>query len=149
MSEQAPNPEEHKEPTPLFDDCSNCEKRYQLTPANSAVYHYNKQSECDFLFAVCPHCKQQQRMFCGQDVINLARENGLKVVEDEDYADQNIYRSWLEVNEITLPETYELTDRHEELIRKFGETMLNMPDDLLYDEITDFNQPKPHPQRWI
>lgn len=147
MSEKAP--ESEPKPQPMFDDCANCDKRYQLTPANSAAYHYRKQPECDFLLCLCPHCQQKIRMFCQPETIELARQNGLTVLEEEDYADQEIYQAWMSVNDLKLPETYELTDRHEELIRKFGETMLGMPADLLYDELTDINQPKPHPQRWI
>lgn len=145
MSEHAPE----KEPVPMFDDCMHCEQRYQITADNAAIYHYNKQSECDFLFCVCPNCSGQSRIFCSPETVEVGKQNGLKIVAEEDYADQNIYRSWLELNDIVLPPTYELTDRHEALIKKFGETMLAMPDDLLYDEITDFNHPKPHPQRWV
>lgn len=150
MSEQIqPSPEERKQPTPLYDDCSKCEKRYQITKENSGGMYFTKQPECSYLLCRCPNCGNNTRIFCNEHVIQIAQENDIYIMDSEPYADDNIYSDWLELMGIELPKTYELTDRHEALIEKFGQTVMNMPADLLYDEITDMNQPKPHPQRWI
>lgn len=146
MSEQTPSPEERKEPTPLFDDCSRCEKRYQITKDNSGGIWYEKQPECSYLMCTCPNCQFVTRIFSNQHVMDIAKDNGIYVITEK-YADDNIYSDWLELMGIELPKTYELTTRHEELIRKFGDTVMAMPDDLLYDEITS-DHDKPHPQRW-
>lgn len=147
MSERQPNPEK-KKAQPLFDDCNNCEKRYQLTNANAGARHYPKQPECDYLLCICPHCKTKMRIFCGQETIQDARDNNLVVIEDEPYAEPEIYDAWIRVNGIELPKTYELTDRHEEIIRKFGETLLNIPPDLLIDGF-ESEHSRPYPMRWV
>lgn len=148
MSEQLNNPEKIQ---PMFDDCDNCGKRYQLTPANSGARHYPKQEECDYLLCKCPHCNSVTRIFCQQESIQDARDNGLQVLDDEPYAEPEIYHGWLDVNGIELPKTYDLTPRHDELIQKFGETIIKMSDDapdLFWDEMNS-EQGKPYPQRWI
>ena len=142
------NPEKQQEPTPLFDDCLNCEKRYQITKENSGGMYFPKQPECSYLLCCCPNCGNKTRIFSSQHVMDLAVENGIYIMDEQPYADENIYSDWLELMGIELPKTYELTPRHEEIIRKFGETLLNMPDDLLYDCITDEGD-TPYPMRWV
>lgn len=148
MSELANNNPEKQKPTPLYDDCGECEQRYQLTNENSAAYHYGKQSECDFMLCVCPHCSGRTRIFIGPETLAEARNNDITVLETEDYADQNIYLTWCGLMGIELPKSYELTNRHEAIIRKFGETLLNIPDDLLMDGFESDHE-KPYPQKWI
>ena len=147
MSEHAP--EREPKIQPIFDDCSNCETRYQLTAMNTAGRLYPKQPDCNYLLCVCPNCKYRTRIFCNETTLEVAALNGIEVFDDEPYADDNAYSDWLDVKGIELPKTYELTDRHEKLIRHFGEVVMNMPDALLYDEITSDDHGKPHPQRWI
>lgn len=146
MSEM--NHEKEKKIPPLYDDCSGCKERYQITANNSAAYHYEKQSECDFLLCVCPNCNFKTRIFINEHTMGIVRDNAIPVLEHEPYADENIYSDWLELNEIELPNTYELTDRHEETVRKFGETLINMPNELFWDNI-EAEQPRPYPERWI
>lgn len=142
-------PEKEPQIQPIFDDCSNCDKRYQLTAMNSAGRLYPKQPDCSYLLCVCPNCKYRTRIFCNETTLEMAALNGIEVYDDEPYAEPEIYTSWLDVKGIELPQTYELTDRHERLIGQFATTLANCPDGLLYDLITDDNQGRPHPQRWV
>ena len=45
-------------------------------------------------------------------------------------------------------ERYELTQRHEELLDSFGDTLTNIPDELLWDELRG-DHDRRHPDRWI
>ena len=145
--EQNQNPEK-KKPAPMYDDCSRCETRYRLTPDNSALYLYTKQPECTFLYCVCPKCDFRTRIFVGEETTQQSVDNGLRVFA-EDYAGESVYSDWIELKGIELPKTYELTNRHEALIHKMGEILLNTPDEHLYDLITDTGYGKPHPLKWI
>lgn len=141
--------EKESQPRPMFDDCGNCEFRYQMKPENSAVYKYAKQPECNFLFCVCPNCKTPSRIFIpDEDTLNEARANGLHVIEDEDYADQDIYESWFEAEGLVAPKEFELTDRQETIMRKFGDALMQIPDSLFWDNI-EAETGKPYTNRWV
>ncbi len=43
---------------------------------------------------------------------------------------------------------YELTRRHEDLLDSFGDTLSNIPDDLLWDELRSEHDRR-HPDRWV
>ncbi len=146
MSEHEPSPE--RKIQPLFDDCMNCDARYQLNPENAGARHYPGQAECDYIICKCPNCKYITRIFVGAESMQDARDNGLTVHEDEKYAEPDIYDRWCQVNGIELPKTYELTDRHEAIIRKFGENLLAVPDDIFWDNI-EADPGKPYPLKWI
>ena len=148
MSELLPNNPE-KQARPIFDDCSNCEQRYQITNENSAGRLYRKQPECNYLLCVCPNCKNKTRIFCNETTLEMAALNDIHVFDDEDWADDNIYSDWLDLKGIELPQTYELTHRHEQLIGRFAKALAETPDEYLYDLIVDEGYGKPHNQRWI
>ena len=143
---QNQNPEK-KKPAAMYDDCSRCETRYKITPDNSALYLYTKQPECTFLYCVCPKCDFRTRIFVGKETVQLSVDTGLRIIA-EDYAGENVYSDWIELKGIELPRTYELTNRHEALIQKFGEALLSMPDQMLYEGFHDETD-NPYPQKWI
>lgn len=147
MEQQHGNPE--KKQPPLWDNCDNCSTDYELTPKNTAARLYPKQEECSYLFCVCPNCNFRTRIFCGPETLEQAATLGIEIHADEMYAEPDIYHSWLDLNGIELPKTYELTNRHEAIVRRFGEIILSAPNEHLYDLITDTGYNKPHPQKWI
>lgn len=150
MSEIQRSPETNDQPAPLFDDCitEGCGTRYQLTPQNTAGRIYPGQRDCNYLLCVCPGCNGKTRIFAVDNTLEQAALNGIEIFDDEPYAEPEIYDAWCRAAGIELPKTYELTDRHEALIGKFALTMANMPDDLLYDELTS-DHGRPHPTRWV
>lgn len=139
------NPEKQRR---ITDNCDTCKKDYELTPNNTFLFHYAGQEELDNMFCTCPHCKSKIRIFIGDDTFRQAVDNGIEPICDDKYAPEDLYKKWCALNGIELPKTYELTDRHNKLIGHFGLTMANMPDDLLYDELTS-DHGRPHPTRWI
>ncbi len=152
MSEQAPSggntPEKKRKEVPLTDDCSRCEKIYPLTADNAYLFHYSNEKESkDNLYCVCPHCDYRTRIFIGEETFKTAVDNGIGLGVEK-YAPEGAYDDWYELRGFVKPDTYELTDRHEAIIRKFGETILAIPDDLFWDTIEDDTQ-KPYPQKWI
>lgn len=146
MSEQEQTPEKLPKPR-LFDDCSNCEQRYELTEDNSVVFNYTRQPECNFIYCACPNCDNRTRIFINPHSLEQARVAGIHI-EDEEWASEQVYDDWCELKGIVLPETYQISDRHEKLIGQFGLTLANTPDEHLYDLIVDDGYSKPHPPRW-
>lgn len=145
MSERSPEQQPKKEV--LTDTCDGCGVKYRLTKQNAEGRHYEGQQDCDYILCSCPKCSFRTRIFVSQHVMKLAIEAGITVVDEEPYADEETYQGWLRVNNIELPKSYELTDRHEAIIHKFGEAVLNMPDQLLYDGFHDETD-RPYPNRW-
>ena len=139
---------EREKPEPIYDTCDNCEQEYQITSENALVYHFGKQPECDFIICACPDCKQPIRIYIDEESLQQARNNGLSVEESEPYADDETYELWCGLYGIELPKVYELTNRHEALIHKFGETLLNIPDSLFWDSI-EADPGTPYPLRWV
>lgn len=146
MSEKQSSPEQ--QPKPLYDNCGNCEQDYELTSENSIVQLYSKQTECSFLFCICPNCSYKTRIYINPYTVTRAQELGIEVVDSEPYAPQPIYDEWCEVKGIELPKTYELTNRHEQIIGKFATALASTPDEHLYDLITDTGYNQPYPLRW-
>lgn len=139
-----------KQPRPMYDICDNCEERYEITKENAAVCAYSKQHECDWIYCICPHCDNRTKIYIGgTDWLDNSRLAGLSILEDESYAEDNIYNQWLEAKGIELAKTYQLTNRHEKLIGQFATVLAETPDEYLYDLIVDNGYDKPLPQRWI
>lgn len=153
MSEQAPqsnpenSPEKKQKEVPLTDDCSKCNKRYALTKENTYMFHYTNDEGKDNLYCVCPNCDHRTRIFIREETFEAAVNNGIGLGVEK-YAPEGVYNDWSQLQGIVPPETYELTNRHEAIIRKFGETILAIPDDMFWDNIEDDTQ-KPYPQKWI
>lgn len=151
MSEQAPQSSPENSPERkrrLTDNCDTCKKDYELTPNNSFLFHYAGQDECDNMLCKCPHCKAQIRIFIGEDTFMAAIDNGIEPICDDRNAPEDIYSRWCRLMGIELPKTYELTDRHEATIRKFGENLLAIPDEVFWDNI-EAETDRPFPQKWI
>lgn len=137
------NPEKLR---PMFNKCAGCDRKYQLTGYNSVVFNYAKQ-EIAYVFCACKKCGASAKLFCDADTVKASKAHGIEVIED-DWTDDETYQQWLEVRGIELPEEYELTDRHERLIEKLGQTLTNMPDEMILDELSDPAPPQTMPNKW-
>lgn len=147
MSELQSNHNPEKERKPLIDNCDGCDQDYELTAGNTILNHYSTQDECDHLICNCPNCGYVTMMFIGEKTFQQAVDNGIHV-QVEKNAPRNVYDGWAELHEINAPKTYELTNRHEAIIRKFGDTIMNMPPEIFWDNIEAPTE-KPYPLRWI
>lgn len=148
MSERQSNPESNPEKQRrLTDNCDNCNQDYELTPENTELYYYITQDDCTHLLCTCPNCNYKTRIFIGDETFGQAVENGIEPIVKKN-APQGIYEKWLELNGVQLPPTYELTNRHEATVRKFGDALLAIPDELFWDNI-EAETDRPHPQKWI
>lgn len=152
MERQQPNnPEKYQKPKPWRLKCpqQECGKEYVLTPENSAMAHYEKQPECNFVFGTCPHCETNLRSYMSYLDPEEANKRGIKIHDDEEYAEPHIYEEWCAVKGIELLKERQLTPRLESEIEHFSETMDVIPDELLYDCITSMNTVRNMPERWI
>lgn len=143
---ERPNSPEKKTPK-LYDNCMSCESRYELTEDNTMAQTFARQPECNYLYCVCPHCNFRTKLFCDESSLQHAEAKGIYILE-RDYADETTYQEWVKVKGIELPKEYELTDRHEKIIKGFGETLRNMPDDFFWDNIEEPTE-RPYPNTWI
>lgn len=161
MSEHLNNPEYLQ---PMTDQCSTCEKEYELGINNTFAVEFTKQPECNYFMAKCTHCEDLTKIFCSQDSLERANRQGIVINPDiqlpdgskrplgGEYADEHTYNQWCQVKGIELPKTYELTARHEEIIKRFGETITAITEqapDLFMDVMSDPAPPQTMPQRWI
>jgi hypothetical protein len=133
---------------PITDKCDGCGVGYYITSFNGLIYHFEGQPECDYLFCACPECNYRTRIYVNQRTIDNARCLGIPEDNKDKYPDEGIYREWCAVVGIELPSTYELTPRHEETIRKFGDALLTIPDELFWDGI-ESEHGRPFPETWI
>jgi hypothetical protein len=150
VSEQAPegqqNPE--KKLSRLFDNCNNCEEDYDLTPDNTTLHLHEVNPDCNFLRMTCDHCDSTWVMFgIGEDTAISAMDHGIDPIIEK-YPNETIVKRRMGMLGLTMIEPVEITARHEALVGRFGETLQNCPDELLYAFITDENEQKPYPQRW-
>lgn len=150
MSEQLSNPE-NKLPQ-WQDNCNKCKKDYNLEPQNTMYVSFNKKPECNYVVCKCTHCGFNTMIFDQSVTINDVTARDLMIDDSDDYPSDQIYETWFNVNGYEKPQEYELTHRHEQLVKKFGETLSAMSEqapELFWDEM---NSPQPRPtmpQRWI
>ena len=133
---------------PLTDNCDGCGTDYYITSFNGLIYHFEGQPDCDYLFCACPECNYRTRIYINQTTVENARALGIPEDNTNRYAPDMIYREWCDVRDVKLPPVYELTPRHEETITRFGQSILNMPDDLLNEGWGD-DTSRPYPERWV
>ncbi len=112
------NPEQNKNPH-LYDNCDHCEEDYDLTPENTAIRMFTKKPECDYVFAVCPHCSGRTRIYPQTTTLEALISIGITPVID-DYPDQEEYLSFCHVYGIELIEPKELTPRQDRYINNHG-----------------------------
>lgn len=84
------------------------------------------------------------------ETVQLMRDRNFSFVEKPEASnfDQEMYVSYFGHAPLTTEAPpYALTERLEELVHHFGQTLLNMPDALLYDELTSPHE-RPHNELW-
>lgn len=151
--------------------CDRCQADYAATALNAAAYLFLKDSRCNHIEAHCSHCGNKEVIFLGpRQITSVIRDHGVQPsVEPEAGARLRVRaeKAWAAAEEkdpvepVTPPapaghaspgggvlERFELTQRHEDLLGAFGDTLSNIPDELLWDELRSDHDRK-HPDRWI
>jgi hypothetical protein len=157
--------------------CDRCHGDYDAKAHNAAAHLFLKDSRCNHIEALCSHCGNKEVIFLGpRQITSIIRDDGLTPSVEAEATPQlrvRAEKAWAAADEKEgVPETdgvgtggsspmhggpagaadvlqrYELTRRHEDLLDAFGDTLSNIPDDLLWDELRGDHDRK-HPDRWI
>ncbi len=154
--------------------CDHCHGDYDAKATNATAHLFLKDSRCNHIETHCTHCGNKEVIFLGPKQISgvIADEGVQPHVEPEAGARLRVRaeKAWAaaeekdlaEQSELVTPaptahtmpvtgdvlERYELTQRHEELLGAFGDTLTNIPDELLWDELGSEHDRR-HPDRWI
>jgi hypothetical protein len=145
MSEHSP--EKQRKYQPLKDNCDTCSKEYPITSENGQVFHHAEQPELDHILCQCPYCDSRFRIFIGEDTLESAAHFKLPFTVEK-YGSDDIHERWIQANGYKVPQTYELTPRHDALVAKFGENLMAMPPELFWDNI-EGETGHPYPETWI
>lgn len=148
MSERE-NPEKEKR-IPLMETCGNCEYTYEHTDDNSRLVLFTKQPDCDYVACRCPQCHTGTIYFMDEDWKAHAQKNEISIHSEDEYAPDEIYKMRLATAGIELVQEMEITPRHEDIIRKFGETLTAMTvqdPDGFWEEVNS-PQYRPYPNKW-
>ena len=167
MSEKAPkNPE--KQPKPLLDDCMNCEEEIALDRSNTFILMYEVDQSCNHLYVGCPCCGEPYRVFCNSETIDRAIEAGVlvnpivnirdyhtgEIIKSERaggrYAPEEVWAMRYELDGFEPVQPVEISPRHEDQIRAFGETLCAMTErdpDGFWAEM-ELPQDRPYPGKW-
>lgn len=134
-------------------------ERLEINPENTAIFMHSdefKMYDHIFYFHDTTGEEEETGLVFFREVVDKFDEftktlsdKGYKVIRTEGPTnnDMEMYQGFFgKLPDIDI-KTFPLNSRQEKLIKKFGETVLAMPDDLLYDELT-MEHNKPHPERW-
>lgn len=149
MNEYEPN---YEEVAAWNDQCSKCETVYQLNQDTAVFKYFEKQPECSFLVCQCPNCEHMCQIYDDSVDVWGAEARGITINDTDEYASPEHYQGWLKLKGIELPKEYELTMRHEALVKKFGETisaMSSLAPDLFWDEISSPQPRQTMASRWV
>jgi hypothetical protein len=150
--------------------CEGCGTAYQPAEESAVARLYVKDSRCNHIEARCSHCGLTEVIYLGpnriQEVLRVSKltvsvfaeasgrlrvraENAWAAAEEE--ADSDDLPRPVEPVEPTgagVPGSYHLTPRHEKLLSSFGETLHNIPDELLWDGLHGEHR-QDLPPRWV
>jgi hypothetical protein len=157
--------------------CDRCSGEYEARAGSAVAHVFVKDSRCNHLEARCGHCGTMEVIFLGPHRLEDAVRTGRLEVQLSAEAPGDLRvraeRAWAAAEreadpapgdgdpgatpllaadgqggaDTTTVRRYDLTPRHERLLQSFGETLSNIPDDLLWDELrTDHH--REHPERW-
>jgi hypothetical protein len=155
--------------------CDTCAGDYEARSGNASARVYLTDAPCNHIEVRCTHCGAIEVIYLRpRRLEQLVREGDLPTVihaeASEDLRRRAAY-SWAEaeaaagLGEHDRPatrdpdggmqpsppadlRTYQLTARHEVLLRSFGVTLANMPAELLWEELRSEHERR-HPERWI
>ena len=151
--------------------CDHCQGDYDAAGSNATAHLFLKDSRCNHIEAHCSHCGNKEVIFLGpRQIALIIREvrvvtvveaeavSGLRVRAEKAWAAAEEQEVGQQPEAVTPAPTgstsgdvlqrYELTQRHEELLGTFGQTLSNIPDELLWDELHGDHDRK-YPDRWI
>lgn len=157
--------------------CDRCHGEYDATARNATAYLFLRDSRCNHIETSCSNCSNREVIFLGARQISaIIREDGVgTTIEPEATARLRVRaeKAWAAAEEKEVSDgeaeavpppvaprhgvpsgqsdvlhRYELTQRHEDLLGSFGDTLTNIPDDLLWDEL-ESDHDRRHPDRWI
>jgi hypothetical protein len=156
--------------------CDRCHGDYGAREANAVAHIYVKDSRCNHVEARCTNCGTTEVIFLGPHRIEDVIRGGSLQVEVLAEATAGLRvraeNAWAAAEKATAPEvdpsrpvgstgpratdgepatepvrTFDLTERHEKLISGFGQALLNIPDELLWDGMRGQTQ-RERPERW-
>ena len=155
--------------------CDNCHGEYRALEVNAVAHLYLKDRRCNHIESRCSHCPALEVIFLGpnrlEEVIRTGRLRVEVHAEGNSELRVRAEKAWAAADEAANlggdsevpaanPQTasgdapgetivrYQLTARHEELLRTFQETLTQIPDDLLWEGLSNENN-RDHPDRWI
>lgn len=157
--------------------CDRCHGQYDATARSSTAHLFLRDNRCNHIEAHCSHCGAKEVIFLGprQIAAIISDQQVPPTVEAEASAPLRVRaeKAWAAAEEqdsaehadevgpagstssLAVPpaagdvlQRYELTRRHEELLGTFGDTLTNIPDELLWDELRS-DHDRRHPDRWI
>ena len=167
MSEKEPNREKNNKGE-FKDDCMNCESVFGLNSDNTFAVTYEKDQSCNHLVVNCPDCHHLYRIFCSSETLDRAADEGImfnpkvrrvdpdtgEVLSIEQvggkYAPDDIWALRYELEGVEMVQPVEITTRHENIIRKFGETLtaMTVQDPEGFWEEMNSQQHRPYPNKW-
>lgn len=115
----------------VFDDCNHCGQETPITEETAYIVNIRR---CfgNFVLNTCIHCNRDTRLFVDEDTQQQFEDMGLGVADTDQIPDPDFVKSYLEVNNIPLPEEHELTPRQDERITNLGKFLqsidLNLSD---------------------
>jgi hypothetical protein len=133
---------------------------YECDPERTTVYlHQGEHRVFDHIFVVNktdPDVPESGLAFFREVITNF--DETITMMQDRQFAfvdkkkatehDQQAYREYFNMDPLLkeVP-SYDLTPRMESLVQRFGTAMLNMPPDMLYEELTTPHD-RPHTEKW-
>lgn len=154
--------------------CDRCHGDYRALEANAVAHIYVKDHRCNHVEARCTHCGTTEVIFLGpnriEEVVRVGKLAVRVVAEATAGLRVRAENAWAAADKATAPEsdhrsmpaggggatpeaepeplqTFDLTSRHEELVAGFGESLRNIPDELLWDGMQS-DSLREHPERW-
>lgn len=156
--------------------CDSCHSEYDATTRNATAYLFLRDSRCNHIETACTSCGNREVIFLGARQISaiVRDENVSPTIEAEATPRLRVRaeKAWAAAEDSAVSseaeavgpaaaprhaapsgqadvlQCYELTQRHEDLLGSFGDTLSNIPDDLLWDELRG-DHDRRHPDRWI
>ena len=143
-------------------NCDSCGGEYDVASANASARVYLENVECNHIEVRCSHCGAVEVIYLRPHRLEKAiRESNLpttiRASASQELRDRAA-RAWAEAEASARPgpnigaelavRTYDLTNRHEVLLRSFAVTLENMPTELLFEELRAEHERR-HPERWV
>lgn len=157
--------------------CDRCHGDYNAAATNAVANLFLRDARCNHIETYCSHCGNREVIFLGpRQMTAIIRDDGVAPnVEAEATSSLRVRaeKAWAaaedkDASSETEPaggmtptpqnaqsgpapsdvlQRYELTQRHEELLDAFADTLDNIPADLLWDELRSEHDRR-HPDRW-